>query len=471
MTDTMTAHGLSAETLDTLRAQIADAAIRPAHVPVPSARACTSPIHLTGESRTINATTGEVLRAFSSAELPGQIVEVACGNRRGTVCLACSKVYAADAYQLIAAGLIGGKGVPVDVADNPRVFATFTAPSFGPVHLGPGKDGAARRCHPRRDGSGCNRWHKTGDPAIGTPIDPAAYDYDGAVLWNASSSALWARFTITVRRVLARMLGLTNAEFAASAKVSYAKVAEYQKRGGVHFHAVIRIDGPDGPTSPAPAWATLTLLEDAIRSAAARCEVTTPDTDEAPSMRVVFGRQLDIRPIRSGELAKGELTDRAVAGYIAKYATKSADDSGALDRPVYCSTCRGVELDGRICRRCLGTGLAFDLDKLAVSEHIRTLIAAAWRLGGVPGLAVLKLRRWAHMLGFRGHFLTKARRYSTTFAVLREARREHARAETREYLAAFGLLDEEEDIETLVVGSWSYAGRAPVRMVAPAGAS
>jgi hypothetical protein len=100
-----------------------------------------------------------------------------------------------------------------------------------------------------------------------------------------------------------------------------------------------------------------------------------------------------------------------------------------------------------------------DLDSLAVSEHIRTLIATAWRLGGLPDLAALKLRRWAHMLGFRGHFLTKARRYSTTFAVLREARREHVRTETSEYLAAFGLLDEDQDTETFVVGSWSYAGR------------
>ena len=33
-----------------------------------------------------------------------------------------------------------------------------------------------------------------------------------------------------------------------------------------------------------------------------------------------------------------------------------------------------------------------------------------------------KLRRWAHMLGFGGHFLTKARRYSVTFGALRSVR-------------------------------------------------
>ena len=175
--------------------------------------------------------------------------------------------------------------------------------------------------------------------------------------------------------------------------------------------------------------------------------------------------------VRFGEFAAGELTDRAVAGYIAKYATKSADDSGALDRPVYCPACRAADTGDRICRRCLGSGLAFDLADIAVSTHIRTLITTAWQLGAMPALAVLKLRRWAHMLGFRGHFLTKARRYSTTFATLRQARREHARAETREYLAAFGLLsvgvDEDEDADTLVISSWHYVGRAPHRSPAP----
>nr|WP_311132036.1 replication initiator [Nonomuraea gerenzanensis] len=48
--------------------------------------------------------------------------------------------------------------------------------------------------------------------------------------------------------VLARLLGLTRKELRRTVRLSYAKVAEYQARGLVHFHAVIRLDGPDGPT-------------------------------------------------------------------------------------------------------------------------------------------------------------------------------------------------------------------------------
>jgi hypothetical protein len=57
-------------------------------------------------------------------------------------------VYSAYTYQLIRAGLSGGKGVPESVAAHPCVFTTLTAPSFGPVHLSREKDGQLLRCRP-----------------------------------------------------------------------------------------------------------------------------------------------------------------------------------------------------------------------------------------------------------------------------------------------------------------------------------
>jgi hypothetical protein len=55
-------------------------------------------------------------------------------RRRESTCPDCAWVYAGDAYQLMIRGLTGGKGVPEPVGRHPVVFATFTAPSFGPVH-------------------------------------------------------------------------------------------------------------------------------------------------------------------------------------------------------------------------------------------------------------------------------------------------------------------------------------------------
>ncbi|MGW4820498.1 replication initiator, partial [Streptomyces sp. NPDC004227] len=60
----------------------------------------------------------------------------------------------------------------------------------------------------------------------------------------------------------------------------------------------------------------------------------------------------------------------------------------------------------------------------------------------------------AHMLGFRGHFSSKSRRYSTTLGALRQARADYRAAQEH---AALGLDDAEPDT-VLVLADWQYAG-------------
>lgn len=102
---------------------------------------CVRPVRLRGTSERIDPATGEVLSSFSSADQPLGAVHVRCGNRRASECPSCSRLYAADMFHLIRAGVNGGKTVPESVADHPLVFATMTAPSFGRVHT-------SGRCHP-----------------------------------------------------------------------------------------------------------------------------------------------------------------------------------------------------------------------------------------------------------------------------------------------------------------------------------
>ena len=52
---------------------------------------------------------------------------------------------------------------------------------------------------------------------------PECYDYIGSVLFNAHAPELWRRFTITLRRTLARQAGLTGKAFAAQARLSYPR--------------------------------------------------------------------------------------------------------------------------------------------------------------------------------------------------------------------------------------------------------
>ena len=116
-----------------------------------------------------------------------------------------------------------------------------------------------------------------------------------------------------------------------------------------------------------------------------------------------FGRQIDVRAIRGTDFTSGgPVTDRHVAAYIAKYATKGAETTtGTLDHRLR---------------------LLAELATHNITAHARRMIHTAWHLATKPQHAHLRLRQWAHMLGFRGHFSTRTRHYSTTLAHLRAER-------------------------------------------------
>ncbi|MFK0290988.1 replication initiator protein RepSA [Streptomyces sp. NPDC090442] len=386
---------------------------------------CSNPIHLTGQTVTRDRRTGDVLYSYSTEGEPGGRLRVACGNRRASRCPSCAWTYAGDVYHLMRAGISGdpNKGTPRTIRTHPRVFATLTAPSFGPVHNRP--DGG--RCR-------CGAQHPDNDPALGTALDPARYDYAGAVLWNNHAGDLWRRFTIYLRREIAARAGVTQAALKEACRVSFGKVAEFQKRGAVHFHAVVRLDGPDGPETEPPAWASVSLLDDAIRAAAARVSVPVPESKNFPARVLRWGDQVDVQAI--GGLAHAELTEAAVAAYVAKYATKAAETTGTVDRRI---------------------GELSELDKVdGLPGHTRRLIEACYRLD--DAYPDRKLWQWAHMLGFRGHFSTKSPRYSTTLGALRQVRADYrARQERRER----GFTEDLNDTEgsTLVLAHWTYAGQ------------
>jgi hypothetical protein len=240
---------------------------------------------------------------------------------------------------------------------------------------------------------------------------------------------LWHRFALELRRELARRVGVPRTEFAELSRLSYEKVAEYQRRGLVHFHAVVRLDGPDGPATPPPTWATSGLLTDAVRTAVDLVRLPAPGVGVLGRRVLRFGTQVDVRPIGAPD-SGDRLNSAAVAGYVAKYATKGAESAGAVDRRIH---------------------HARDLAELPVRDHTLRMIGTCWWLGGLEPFAPLGLRRWAHMLGYRGHFSTKSRQYSTTLTALRQARADH-RAEERR--TALGLADR----PVVTVGEWRYAG-------------
>jgi hypothetical protein len=65
------------------------------------------------------------------------------------------------------------------------------------------------------------------------------------------------------------------------------------------------------------------------------------------------------------------------------------------------------------------------------------------------------------MLGFRSHWSTKSRRYSTTMTALRRARVQFAkrrRARDGVPLDAWGRAEDDEDQAAVVIATWSYVG-------------
>ncbi|WTZ22603.1 hypothetical protein OG344_19510 [Microbispora sp. NBC_01389] len=152
--------------------------------------------------------------------------------------------------------------------------------------------------------------------------------------------------------------------------------------------------------------------------------------DDDPSFVGRWGTQLDVDPIYVATGLEG-IADQRVD--IAKYATKGAESAGTVDRPI-----REVA----------------DVARLDVTEHARRMIYTCFALGNDPAYRLIPLRRWAHMLGYRGHFSTKSRHYSTTLGALRQVRADHQAERARERR---GLPDPAER-ETVTVGEWRFAG-------------
>ncbi len=346
---------------------------RAALAEVRQANNCSHPIRIAGEM--VNVTTGEVFRRG---------LTVACKDRRRAICPACSYLYKADAYIMAAAGLIGGKGIDESVLLHPRLFVTLTAPSFGVVH----RITHGQQCHPHPRVAHCVHGHSLvcrlqhhpGDAVLGSPICPHCFDYEGAVRWNAHANRLWNELVTRLRRELGASQGLVRREVPHHFTLNYFKVAEFQLRGLVHFHVVLRVDGPGDPNNAPPLWATADLLTQVITHSV-RLERLILETGDI----LTWGRQLHIAQVHEG------LDAKRVAGYLAKYAVKTTDGS--------------LELARRFTSRQ-------QVDDLR-NPHQRRLALTAWDLG---------FTRHAHAFGYPGNLITKSRSYSTTFREMREER-------------------------------------------------
>jgi hypothetical protein len=374
-------------------------------------------VRLAGSVTAVDRNSGERRTLYTTAVEPDRVLIKACETRRATRCPTCAAMYQGDARALVLAGLTGGKGVAATVVDHPVVFVTLTAPSFGAVHT-PGpricRAGPPNECA-HGSPTAYPKTHGLDDQAVGTPLCMECYNYAGTIIFNACAPRLWSRTTIALRRVVATDVGMSCRSFDRRYRLSFVRVIEYQRRGVVHLHALIRLDERDGGLPDLDVG----ILATAVFQAALRAHGPKPLRTNRP---LRWGTQLEAAPVSEGER-------RVAANYLAKYATKSTDDAGVLDRR-------------------LRHG---DFSRLAIPEHLRRLVDTAWQLGSRPELADLRLRERAHTLGFPGHWVTKSRHWSTTFTDLRAAR--HAWRVERS-----SAEHPPSDERTETIANWEYRG-------------
>lgn len=183
----------------------------------------------------------------------GEQVIVRCSATRSSKCAPCGRSHRLRLIEVIKSGTTGARF-------GQYFFVTLTAPG---VDVLPWDPGACR--------------HAAEVPCsgkLGCQVD----GFDAAV-WNGTAPRRWSWFVTYLRRRLGE-------------NVQYCGVWEYQLRGVLHRHLLLRVERP---TSQRRVMA-------ACRGAARRWE---------------FGSQVDVKAI-TGDAARE-------ASYLAKYSAKSAD--------------------------------------------------------------------------------------------------------------------------------------------------
>lgn len=341
---------------------------------------CSRPVRLT--RHTLNTITGEV-----------QSIEMfrRCQSRIHEVCPSCSKLYRADAFALIRAGLIGKDGNP-----RPMTMITLTAPgkdAFGQVHSRHIMDnGSVKPCVCRRVR------HAENDPILGTPIHPETYNYTAAANFNSHASRL---FTVSMQK-LGRIL---------KRKIQVVRVVEYQSRGLVHVHALV----------------LGCLTENSLKLIVSGG--INPRTG------------LEIRPATSGGWRWGpQCRAKVIAGgnpgqaiaYMVKVVSYALKDAGSTmgKRNTHENKMARVGAETCSCNvSASGCIHGNRLHQISMVEHndigeVRSTETLMYDYGKRSEYPCRRHKRAAAGWGHRGHVLTKSRSWPMTFATVRAKRGE-----------------------------------------------
>ena len=306
---------------------------------------------------------------------------------------------------------------------------------------------------------------RPGDRRLGQPLCLDCYDHDHQVVWNLFAGNCGAAPTsrrtppqpprhaaaASTRRHRLHRRGPTPDACRTSGSPT-ARPPNSKRRGAVHFHALIRLDGvdPTDPTAvvPPPAGYHRRRPRRRHRHAAAHSHGSPPrrTPTSPPGWRIVWGEQLDIKTItlagdgddhrRHGRRLPRQVRHQVHRGHRPplhpdhRRHHRHPTPTPTATTPTASSTPAGASADLRSARfrsrsvhdrpdrskrfgprwNCPTCGTGHPADHLPDLHTDRRKL----RLTPQPPRSdddnpYTRLRRWAHMLGFGGHFLTKAR--------------------------------------------------------------
>jgi hypothetical protein len=366
------------------------------------AEQCSHPITLTRS--VIDTATGVVSdpEAFRKA----------CGSRLADRCPSCSEVYRRDLMTLIGEGLQQevDRGVTMS-------FLTFTAPGaevFGQTHTRPTKD--------RNDGTTyaypcpCGVRHFEHAPVLGTPIDPSTYDYAAAANWNANASRLLA---VTMQRLSRMTYPNSPRTSGVQRQLQWVRVAEFQRRGLVHFHVIVR------------GRVKQEHLEAVVRGAGTPGK---PDYIKPTTSRGIgWGTQCDLRRVAKG-------AKHGVGFYLLKvigYATKNAGGGGAgLDGHERQMATAGAESCSCDHALTCNDGPTSMTVTVLDDEGKPTTVTVA-NLSKRHHDRCVRHRLARRGWGFRGHIFAASHRWGVTLKEIRARRCQHRSVVTLPTVGAF----------------------------------
>ena len=283
---------------------------------------------------------------------------VRCGSRLKSRCPSCANIYSNDWAAIIRSGVF-----EADVSDYQWVFLTLTAPSWGRTHNVPKADsGSVAACH-------CGQRHTAASAALrGVPIDMGSYDYASAVRWNRDLGKLWDATRSKLR------LHLPNFE--------YAIIREWQLRGSLHTHAVLRVPKEES-------------MDPAALGQLARSTVSWG----SDGSEVRWGSQVDSREIAPGISTAQHVWYLSKALYYSLKSTTIELDHESKQHLIHLSTAASR----MSCVRCGGNGYCaakchsnFGSKSSVVSVSRKTENRPGWSLTGLTrGVQKEVRRKWA----------------------------------------------------------------------------